>query len=93
MAEFWEIIKNVIFRAFLTLFWANENLPEKSGHVTFECLWSPNFIHKKNQKKLPYCADYKSSFSYRKMTFKKHSRLIFGIIFLLIMKTFYKVVN
>ena len=42
---------------------------------------------------IPYCADYKSSFSYRKMTFKKHSRLIFGIIFLLSRKTFYKVVN
>ena len=54
MAQFWEIIKNVIFRAFLTLFalfWANENLPEKSSSVTFECLWFPNFI-KKNQTKL-----------------------------------------
>ena len=52
MAQFWEIIKNVIFSAFFTLFalfWANENLPEKSSSVTFECLWSPNFI-KKNQK-------------------------------------------
>ena len=52
MAQFWEIIKNVIFRAFLTLFalfWANENLPEKSSSVTFECLWSPNF-RKKSEK-------------------------------------------
>ena len=30
---------------------------------------------------------------FRKMTFKKHSRLIFGIIFLLSTKTFYKVIN
>ena len=52
MAQFWEIIKNVIFREFFTLFalfWANENLPEKSSSVTFEFLWSPNFI-KKSEK-------------------------------------------
>ena len=48
MAQFWEIIKNTIFRAFLSLFWANENLPEKSSSVTFQCLWSPNFMKKTN---------------------------------------------
>ena len=53
MAQFWDIIKNIIFRAFFTLFalfWANENLPEKSSSITFEYLWSPNFRKKKSEK-------------------------------------------
>ena len=53
MTQFWEIIKNVIFRAFLAhfaLFWANENLSEKSGSVTFLILRIS--LHAKNQKKL-----------------------------------------
>ena len=39
--------KNMSFWALFALFWANENLPEKSSSVTFECLWSLNFILKK----------------------------------------------
>ena len=40
------------------------------------------FVKYLESNELPYCADYQSSFSYRKATFKKHSRLIFDIIFL-----------
>ena len=52
--NFEKLTKKSIFRPFwalFVLFWANENLPEKSSSVTFECLWSLNFI-KKKQKKL-----------------------------------------
>ena len=41
--------KEKVFDTFFP-FWANENLPEKSSSVTFECLWSPNFIIKKSEK-------------------------------------------
>ena len=50
---FEKLMKNSIFRpfwAFFALFWANENLPEKSSSVTFECLRSPNFNNKIRKK-------------------------------------------
>ena len=46
MTQFLEINEKVHlghFGQFFPLFRANENLPEKSSSVTFECLWSPNF--------------------------------------------------
>ena len=53
MTQFWEIIKNVIFRSFWALFaifWVNENLPGKSGSVTFLILRISNFMQKIRKK-------------------------------------------
>ena len=44
MIEFWEKVKKVHFWALFAQIWANENFPKKLGSITFELLWTPNFM-------------------------------------------------
>ena len=47
--DFCQNSENLIFRPFWALFaqiWANGIFPEKSGSVTFDPLWTPNFMQK-----------------------------------------------
>ena len=51
MTQFWEIIEKVYLRAVLGPFCLNKIFPGKSDSVTFEHLWSPNFMQKIRKNK------------------------------------------